>query len=72
MLDTVMARKKPGPKPFEGVGRTAATTIRSTPEWKAWLDRLADHCRLNVSDTADRALVELARSVGFKEAPPRR
>jgi len=67
-----MAKKKPGPKLTGGVGRTAQTMIRSTPEWKKWLERLADHCRTNVSDTVDRSLVELARNAGFKEVPPKR
>jgi hypothetical protein len=72
MVEAIMAKKKPGPKPSDGVGRTAATTIRSTPEWKGWTERLAEHCRANVSDTVDRGLVELARSTGFKDAPPKR
>jgi hypothetical protein len=71
-MEGVMAKKKPGPKPADGVGRLAATTIRSTEAWKSWLERLANHCRSNVSDTVDRGLVELARSVGFNELPPRR
>lgn len=64
--------KKTGPKPAEGVGRTAATMIRSTPDWKKWLDELADFNRGTVSDTVDRALVELARNIGFPKVPPRR
>ena len=68
----VMAKKKSGPKPMDGVGRVAVITVRSTPAWKAWVEGLAEHCRSTSSDTIDRALVELARGVNYKTAPPKR
>ena len=46
--------------------------MRGTPEWKAWLERLASHCRLTVSGAADAAFVLLAEERGFKEKPPER
>ncbi len=73
-----MAKKKPGPKPTEGVGRIETVAIRSTPAWKAWLERLAEHDSKirrqnpNVSDTADRAFVAYAREIGFLEVAPLR
>lgn len=76
MSATAMAKKRPGPKPTEGVGRTEAITIRSTPAYKAWVERLAKHdadlrrSSPNVSDTNDRALVAYAREIGFMEVAP--
>jgi hypothetical protein len=72
----LMAKRKPGPKPSEGVGRTEAITIRTTPAYKSWVERLAQHdatlrrASANVSETNDRALVAYAREIGFKEAAP--
>jgi hypothetical protein len=68
-----MAKKqaKPGPPPVEG-NRTAASTIRSTPAWKAWVERLADFDRSTVSDLIDHALVAYAREKRFPDAPPKR
>jgi hypothetical protein len=74
----LMAKRKPGPKPVEGVGRTVPTTIRSTEAWKHWLERLAAfdaearRASPNASDTIDRALVAYARQIGFKEVAPLR
>jgi hypothetical protein len=65
------ARLKPGPKPVDG-GKVAATTIRSTAAWKAWVERLAEFDRSTVADVVDHALVAYAREKGFAEAAPRR
>lgn len=65
------AKLKPGPKPVDG-GRIAATTIRSTVAWKAWVERLAEFERSTVADAVDHAIVEYARNKGFTEAAPRR
>jgi hypothetical protein len=64
-------RAKPGPKPVDG-GRVAATTIRSTAAWKAWVDRLAEFDRSTVADVVDHALVVYAREKRFAEAAPKR
>ena len=64
-------KTKPGPKPVDG-GRIAASTIRSTEAWKAWVERLAEFDRSTVADVVDHALVEYARNKGFTEAAPRR
>lgn len=74
--DPPVARKKPGPKPAEGEGRTELTTIRSTASWKEWLDQLAEYdanlrrAKPNVSETVDRSVVVYAREIGFKVAAP--
>jgi len=53
------------------VPRDMVVGMRGSPEWKGWLDRLADHCRLNKVDVIDLALVDYAQKMGF-EAPPKR
>jgi hypothetical protein len=69
---TIVAKKKPGPKPSEGVGRTVVTNIRSTPAWREWLVELSGFRRLTVADVIDQALVAYARDNKFpRQAPPR-
>lgn len=71
MVET-MAKKKADAKPTGGKGRTNLTNIRSTEDWKAWLDELAQFDRSTVADVIDHALVDYARAKGFpKPAPPR-
>lgn len=72
LKDPPMAKKKPGPKPTEGVGRTSLTTIRSTPEWKAALEELAEFKRLTVADVIDHAIVAYARGEAFPKPIPKR
>jgi hypothetical protein len=71
-----MAKKKAAPsatKAKTSADRPAiAVTLRGSPEWKTWVECLADHCRLDVAKVIDRALVDYARKEGFKaEAPSR-
>jgi hypothetical protein len=49
-----------------------AVAIKGSPEWKEWVERLANHCRCDVSALVDQALTEHARRNGFGEIPPRR
>lgn len=72
LKDPPMAKNKPGPKPSDGVGRTALITIRSTPEWKASLERFAEFKRLTVADLIDHAIVAFAREEAFPEPIPKR
>ena len=51
--------------------RADVVSMRGTPEWRQWLNRLAEHCRNTPSATIDRALAELARREGFEGPPPR-
>ncbi len=55
----------PGPKP-------TALTIKGSLEWRAWVDRGAEHCRTDVAKLVDAALVDYLKSRGFQEEPPRR
>lgn len=76
-VEAVMAKKtpgkRPGPKPDPDRVRSAVTNIRSSPEWKEWLGRFAEHHRSpSLADLVDDAVVHFARHVGFKEVPPKR
>jgi hypothetical protein len=67
------AAPEPGPKPRVHRVRDATTNIRSTQEWKAWVDELADFDRApSVNDLVDRALVSYAREVKFPKPAPKR
>jgi hypothetical protein len=73
----IMSRKKADPK-LEGRAkpqptriRSGVTNIRSSPEWKAWLQRFADFTRKDLADVVDEALLRYARAEGF-ELPPKR
>lgn len=61
----------------KAVGKTIerpaiAVTLRGSPEWKSWVEDLADHCRLDVAKVIDRALIDYARKEGFKAEAPQR
>jgi hypothetical protein len=66
-----MAKKKaPASKAKDRLA--IVVTLKGSPEWKAWVDELATLCRTDTSKLIDKALVEYAKSQGFKkEAPPR-
>lgn len=51
--------------------REMAVGIRSTPEWKGWLDRFAEFKRTTIVDLIDWSLEEFARVSGF-DPPPKR
>jgi hypothetical protein len=51
---------------------TPAVRLACSPEWKDWVERLADHCRLDVAKVIDRALIDYARKEGFDEEAPSR
>jgi hypothetical protein len=72
MGSLLMVKKKPGPKPTEGVGRTVVTNIRSTPAWREWLVELAEFQRLTVADVIDQAVVAYARQAKFPKPIPKR
>ena len=65
-----MAKKKPAPKAAES--KEDFIRIRMTPEFKAWLQRYADHRNLTVAATVTLALIADAPTKGFAEAAPKR
>lgn len=66
------AAKKKKPESPAKIRLGVAVTLKGSPEWKAWLERFADHTRLDVAKLIDKALVHYAESEGFSEASPRR
>jgi len=71
---SVMAKPKrtaESPKP-ESDRLGVVVTLKGSPEWKAWVDELAAHCRTDVSKLIDSALVGLAKDRGFTKEAPRR
>lgn len=71
-----MAKRKEEPK-FRPVehwrpSKPISLQVRSVPEWKAWLEKLAKYDRTTAAEVADRALAAYARSIGFPDAPPDR
>jgi hypothetical protein len=68
----VMPKKKPGPKPNPLGRRTVITNIRSSTEWREWVDEFATFAKSSVSDLVDRALIGLARELKFPKQAPKR
>lgn len=64
-------RRKPGRPKRVVPPRQTVVALRGSPEWKAWLDGFAGHCRLGLSDTIEQALLCYARLRDF-EGPPKR
>lgn len=68
--------KKPPPKAgapkAAAVPRKSITTLKGSPEWGAWLERLADFDRNTIVGLIDRAVAEYAQNHGFEERPPKR
>lgn len=63
--------EQPKPKSAPNRIRSVITNIRSTPEWKEWLLRFADHVRKDQADVVDEALLRYARAEGFEQPPKR-
>jgi hypothetical protein len=64
--DTVEAM---GPVPAD---RETCIRVRTTPEFKAWLEEAAEMCRIDVSTFLDFAAVHYATHKGFKKPAPKR
>lgn len=71
---TTMAKKRSvsANKGKASPNRATVLTIRGTQEWRDWLERAANHCRLTTSTLVDLAVTRFAREQGFEEAPPKR
>jgi hypothetical protein len=52
-------------------GLAIAKTRKGSPQWKAWVDRLANKFRTDTATVIDMALVEFARTHAFEESPRR-
>ena len=50
----VAKKKPPRGKPASPKASTIAVTLRGSPEWKAWVEALARHARLDVTGNAAR------------------
>jgi hypothetical protein len=72
-----MAKKKAS-KPTKTKAKKAtnvtpnAMVIRGTSEWRAWVNRLADHCRTTGVNLVDVALAHYAKHAKFGEPAPKR
>jgi hypothetical protein len=53
--------------------RSARVLVRTLPEWKGWIGRLAEHDgAASVAELMDRAMVAYGQKVRFPERAPRR
>ena len=64
-------RRRPGRPRRVGPPRETVVALKGSPEWKAWLDGFAGHCRLGISDTIEQSLLCYARERGFEQPPKR-
>ena len=45
--------------------------VRMTPQFKEWLEGLADDCQLTMTDTIIQALIAFAKGRGYSSPPKR-
>lgn len=67
--------KRPGsgrPKAARPLSQTPILTLRGSPEFAAWVARLAEHSRRSKAAVMEHALLSFAEGVGFKDPPPKR
>jgi hypothetical protein len=50
----------------------AMPAVRGSAPWREWVRGLLEHDRSDWPDLVDKALVAYAKSIGYKEAAPRR
>ena len=50
----------------------AIVNMKVSDKYRAWLDRLAKHCRTDVAKLIDRGLILVAKAEGFNEEAPER
>ena len=68
-----MAKKKlPPDQARSWPGKPLAIQVRGSPEWKRWLEELAEFDRSNLADICDRSIAAYARAIGFPKPPPPR
>jgi len=73
-VETLMAepKKKTSPRRPASIRQPTAITVRGSKEWRAWLERGAEHCRTDTSKLLDIAAAHYLKSQGFDEPPPKR
>jgi hypothetical protein len=73
-LDIGAAMAAPKRKATKPKGKAAHTTvnIKASEEWKAWVERLAKHCRTDIAKLVDSSLIARAKAEGFDEEAPER
>jgi hypothetical protein len=54
-----------------GPPRETVVALKGSPEWKAWLDGFAGHCRLGLADTIEQSLLCYAQERDYG-GPPKR
>ncbi|HEV3162756.1 MAG TPA: hypothetical protein VGZ22_01850 [Isosphaeraceae bacterium] len=69
MLEPI--RKRPGRPKRAGPARETVVALKGSPEWKAWLDSFAGHCRLGLADTIEQSLLSYSKERGYR-GPPKR
>jgi hypothetical protein len=66
-----LERRRPGRPRRPGPARGTVVALKGSPEWKAWLDGFASHCRLGLADTIEQSLLSYAKERDFG-GPPKR
>ena len=64
-------RRRPGRPKRAGPARETVVALKGSPEWKAWLDGFAGHCRLGLSDTIEQSLDFYAQERKYRRPPKR-
>lgn len=52
--------------------RSIIVTLKGNPEFREWLNRLADHDRSTAVQVMERGVIAYAKQVGFTEPAPKR
>jgi hypothetical protein len=66
-----LERRRPGRPKRAGPERATVVALKGSPEWKAWLDGFASHCRLGLADTIEQSLLGYAKERVYKQPPKR-
>jgi hypothetical protein len=63
-------KRRPG-RPTVPVKQVTLYNLKGVPTYKEWLDGLAEHCGLKISDTIGQALMDYAEKRGYRPPPKR-
>lgn len=64
-------RRRPGRPKREGPPRETVVALKGSREWKAWLDKFANHCRLGLADTIEQSLDHYSHERKYRRPPKR-